>query len=174
MHCYWISISRALILLALAGTAVPGFAQQPAKTVVPFKLSFVGQPQPIVVATDPTIVAQPITLTGQSDLFGPFTGVALATVHRGVDEKPLFATVTGEWSMANGDALSVQITIVYPPQPPPGGPAFEAALLITNGKGRFLGARGSGFLTGSAQMDPATRQVSNTVSAEGLITPPKP
>jgi hypothetical protein len=175
MNRLWNPISLGLIMLALPWSAVPGFAQQPATDLVPFKASWTGQNQPTVVATDPAVVSQPTTLRGQSDLFGPFTGVSLATLHMGVDGKPLCATVVGEWTMANGDALSIEIPAdLFLPQPVPGGPLFEGALIITNGKGRFQGARGSGFIQGVLQTDPVTRQGTVILSAEGLITRPKP
>jgi hypothetical protein len=172
-------MGRTLIALALLGSAIPGFAQQPAQDLVPFKVSWMGAPLagsgPSHIATDPAIVSLPATVTGQSDLFGAFTGVALATQHLGVDGQPQFSTVVGEWTMASGDSLSIELPAnVYLPQTTPGGPLLEGALVITNGKGRFLGARGSGFLKGVAQIDPVTRQVTGMLlSAEGLITRPK-
>jgi hypothetical protein len=173
MNRLWNPIALALIVLALPWGAVPGFAQQPAKDLVPFKASWTGQNQPIVIGTDPAIVSQASTVAGQSDLFGAFTGVMLGTQRMGIDGKPLFATVMGEWSMANGDALSVEITALFPPQTTPGSPVIEAAFVITNGKGRFLGARGSGFITGVLQVDPVTRHETRINSVEGLITRPK-
>ena len=173
MHRLWRPTGLALIMFALPWSVATGAAQQPAKDLVPFKASWTGQNQAMVVATDPTLVSQPTTLNGQSDLFGPFTGVSLATLHRGVDEKPLYATVVGEWSMANGDALSIEVIDLFVPQTTAGAPLFEAVLVITNGKGRFLGARGSGFLTGTLQVDPVTRQGTVIISAEGLVTRPK-
>jgi hypothetical protein len=175
MNRLWIPISRALIMLSLPWGAAPGFAQPPPNDLVPFKLSYTIQNQAFPIATDPPIVSFPSTVTGQSDLFGAFTGAALSTQHLGADGKPLFATVVGEWTMASGDALSVEIpAIVGLPQPTPGGPLAEGVLIITNGKGRFLGARGSGFLKVVLQMDPVTRQGTVILSAEGLITRPKP
>src|SRR5512141_2846374 len=106
MHRLWNPISLALIMFALPWGAAPGLAQQPAQDLVPFKVSWTGQNQPTVIATDPAIVSQPTTVKGQSDLFGAFTGVSLSTLHMGVDGKPHYATIVGEWSMANGDALS--------------------------------------------------------------------
>jgi hypothetical protein len=173
MNRLWNPISLALIMLSLLGVAAPGFTQQPANDLVPFKASWTGQNQPIVIATDPAIVSQPSTVTGQSDLLGAFAGVMLGTLRMGIDGKPLFATVKGEWSMANGDALAVEITALFPPQTTAGNPVTEAALVITNGKGRFLGARGSGFITGVLQVDPVTRHETRILSVEGLITRPK-
>jgi hypothetical protein len=178
MHRLWNPISLALITLTLPWSAAPGFAQQPARDLVPFKVSWMGAPLPgsgpSNIATDPAIVSFPATVTGQSDLFGAFTGVALATQHQGIDGKPQFSTVVGEWTMASGDSLSIEIPAnVYLPQTTPGGPLFEGALVITNGKGRFLGARGTGFIRGVLQTDPVTRQGTVILSAEGLITRPK-
>lgn len=166
-------VSLALTVLAVLGPTV-AVAQQPAKDLVPFKVSWTAQNQMIVVPTDPMIVSFPSTVTGQSDLFGVFTGVALATQHLGVDGKSLFSTVVAEWTLASGDSLSVELpAAVFLPQTTPGGPLFEGALIITNGKGRFLGARGSGFLKGVHQTDPVTGKGTVVLSAEGLITRPK-
>jgi hypothetical protein len=173
MNRLWNPISLGLIMLSLTGAVAPGFAQQPANDLVPFKLSFTAQNQEFPIATDPPIVSVHAAVTGQSDLLGAFTGVALVTRHLGLDGKPLFTTAVDEWSMANGDALSVEITVLFPPQASPGGPVLEGVLVITNGKGRFLGARGSGFVTGTLQTDPVTRQGSVVISGEGLITRPK-
>jgi hypothetical protein len=172
MHRLWNPISLTLIMLSLTGAVAPSFAQQPAKELVPFKASWTSQTQPIVIATDPVILSESITLTGQSDLFGPFTGVALATRHLGVDGNPLFVTSVAEWSMANGDSLSYESINVFAPQGATGG-STHGAILITNGKGRFLGARGSAFVTTTALTDPVTRLRTIVVSAEGLITRPK-
>jgi hypothetical protein len=171
-HCTY-RVSLALTVLAVLGPTV-AVAQQPAKDLVPFKASWTGQSQPIAIPTDPAIVSFPSAVTGQSNLFGAFTGVALATQHLGIDGKPLFSTVVAEWTMPNGDALSIEIpAVVFLSQPTPGGPVSEGALLITNGKGRFLGARGSGFFKQTLQTDPVTGQASLSLSAEGLITRPK-
>jgi hypothetical protein len=159
----------------LLGLALPAAqAQQtPAKDLVPFKVSSTAQNQAFVIATDPTIVSLPSTVTGQSDLFGAFTGASLATQHLGVDGRPLYVTVVGEWTMANGDALSVEVINVFVPQATPGAPLIEGVLTVTNGKGRFLGARGSGFVKGAVQKDPVTGKEAVTLSMEGLITRPK-
>src|SRR5882672_2952045 len=109
MHRRWNVIGLALMPLLLPWSAAPGFAQQPAKDLVPFKASWTAQNQPIVIATDPTIVAFPSTLTGQSDLFGAFTGVALSTQRLSVDGKPMVSTVAAEWTMAGGDSLSIEV-----------------------------------------------------------------
>lgn len=173
MHRFCSPTCLALIMLTLPWQSLPACAQQQAPDLVPFKATFVAHPQPTVVPTDPVLVTQPTTLAGQSDLWGAFTGTVLTTVHRGLDGKPLFATVMGNWTMANGDALSVEITLLYPPQAASGGPQFEGALAVVNGNGRFLGARGSGFLTGSSQTDPTSGQVSVSVTVEGNLTTPK-
>jgi hypothetical protein len=178
MHRLWNPISLALITLTLPGSAAPGFAGQPAQDLVPFKVSWMGAPAPGSVssniATDPAFVSIPSIVTGQSDLFGAFTGVALATQHLGIDGKPQFSTVVGEWTMANGDSLSIELPAnVYLPQTTPGGSLLEGVLVITNGKGRFLGARGTGFLRAVQQMDPVTHQGPVILSAEGLITRPQ-
>jgi hypothetical protein len=167
-------IGVALILLVLPWGAAPGFAQQPTKDLVPFKVNWTPQYQAFAIATDPVIVSFPSTVTGQSDLFGAFTGVALLTQRLGVDGKPLFATVVHEWTMANGDALSIEVPgMVGLSQITPGGPVLAGALIITNGKGRFLGARGSGLIKGVPQTDPVNGKQTVILSAEGLITRPK-
>jgi hypothetical protein len=172
MHRLWNPIGLALILLSLPWGAAPGFAQQPAKDLdlVPFQAAYIVASQLISVPVAPPVVAQPGTLTGQSDLLGPFTGVALANIQMGVDGTRLFNNVVGLWTAANGDTLSVHLTNLFLPQTAPGAPVFQGAFTIANGTGRFLGATGSGFSKGT--FDPKTGAV--TVSVEGLITRPKP
>jgi hypothetical protein len=172
MNRRWHPVSRALTMLCLAWGAAPGFSQQQTKDTIPFKASWTGQSQPIVLNTDPSIVAQLNTSTGQSDVLGPFTGVSLATRRHGVDGNPLFVTSVGEWTLGNGDALSYELTAVFTPGGTPG--SNVGALVITNGKGRFLGARGSGYYTATAQTDPVTGQRTVVVNVQGLITRPKP
>jgi hypothetical protein len=76
--------------------------------------------------------------------------------------------------MAGGDSLSIELpAVLFLPQTTPGGPLFEGALFITNGKGRFLGARGSGFVKGVLNTDPATRVGTVVLTAEGFITRPR-
>jgi hypothetical protein len=166
--------STSLLLAALAplALALPGLAQQPSQVMdlVPFQAAYNVSSQLISVPVAPPVVAQPGTITGQSDLLGPFTGVALANIQLGVDGTRLFSNVVGLWTAANGDTLSVHLTNLFPPQPGPGVPVFQGAFTITNGTGRFLGATGSGFSKGT--LDPATGAV--TVSLVGIITRPKP
>jgi hypothetical protein len=166
--------SASLLLVGLAPLALtlPGLAQQPAKDLdmVPFQAAYVVSSQLISVPVAPPVVAQPGTLTGQSDLLGPFTGVALANIQLGVDGTRLFSNVVGLWTAANGDTLSVHLTTLVLPQTAPGAPVFQGAFTVSNGTGRFLGATGSGFSKGT--LDPATGAV--TVSLVGIITRPKP
>jgi hypothetical protein len=166
--------SATLLLVGLAPLALtlPGLAQQPAQLLdlVPFQAAYTVSSQLIPVPVAPPVVAQPGTITGQSDLLGPFTGVALANIQMGVDGTRLFNNVVGLWTAANGDTLSVHLTNLFPPQPGPGVPVFQGAFTISNGTGRFLGATGSGFSKGT--LDPKTGVV--TVSLDGLITRPKP
>jgi hypothetical protein len=166
------ALAPTLLLIGLA-LPVAQAQQTPAKDLVPFKTSSTALNQAFVIATDPPIVSLPSTVTGQSDLFGAFTGSSLATQHLGVDGRPLYITVVGEWTMANGDALSVEVLNVSLPPTAPGGPGIVGALTITNGKGRFLGARGSGFIRGSVQRDAVTGKETVILTAEGLITRPR-
>jgi hypothetical protein len=171
MNRLWNPISLTLSVLALPWVAAPSFAQQPAKDMdlVPFQAAYTVSSQLIAVPVAPPVVAQPGTLTGQSDLLGPFTGVALANIQLGVGGTRLFNNVVGLWTTANGDTLSVHLTNLFPAQAAPGVPVFQGAFTISNGTGRFQGATGSGFSKGT--LDPKTGVV--TVSLDGLITRPK-
>jgi hypothetical protein len=158
-------------MLSLPWGAAPGFAQQPSQVMdlLPFRAAYTVSSQLISVPVAPPVVAQPGTITGQSDLLGPFTGVALANIQLGVDGTRLFNNVVGLWTAANGDTLSVHLTNLFPAQTAPGTPVFQGAFTISNGTGRFMGATGSGFSKGT--LDPKTGVV--TVSLDGLITRPK-
>ena len=63
-----------------------------------------------------TVASAPNTLDTLARRVASSRPVSLATLHRGVDEKPLYATVVGEWSMANGDALSIEVIDLFVPQ----------------------------------------------------------
>jgi hypothetical protein len=170
MHRLFNLTGLTLTMLSLAWAA-PSFAQQPSETMdlVPFQASYTVSSQLITVPVSPPIVAQPGTITGQSDMQGPFTGVALANIQLGVDGTRLFNNVEGLWTNANGDTLSVHLTNLFPAQTAPGTPVFQGASIIKNGTGRFQGASGSGFSKGT--LDPKTGVV--TVSLDGMITRPK-
>jgi hypothetical protein len=170
MHRLWNPIALTL-MLSLPWGAAPGFAQQPSQVMdlVPFHAAYTVSSQLISVPVAPAIVAQPGTITGQSDMLGPFTGVAFANIQLGIDGTRLFNNVVGLWTGANGDSLSVHLTNLFPAQAAPGTPVFQGAFLITNGTGRFMGATGSGFSKGT--LDPKTGVV--TVSLDGIITRPK-
>lgn len=170
MHRLLNQTGLSLALLTLSWAA-PSFAQQPSQTMdlVPFHASYTVSSQLISVPVAPPLEAQPGTVTGQSDLLGPFTGVALANTQKGVDGTRLFNNVEDLWTNANGDSLSVHLTNLFPSEAAPGTPVFQGAFLIKNGTGRFQGAIGSGFSKGT--FDPKTGMV--TVSLDGVITQPK-
>jgi hypothetical protein len=162
-------VLAALTLTALAG---PGRAQQPeAQKLVPFKAAAVVTTDSIMIPLTPPIVATRVTYSnGQSDLLGPFTGIAHQINRLNPDGTRLSITDgIGVWTAANGDSLFVSYSGLYPSITPE-MITFQKAILITGGTGRFVGASGSGVLNGVSDL--VKKQT--TMTFEGKITAPKP
>jgi hypothetical protein len=166
-------VSLALTALALTGLAVPGRAQQPStQKLMPFKATAVVTADSIMIPVNPPIAAVRVSYSsGQSDLLGPFTGIAHQLTRLNPDGTRLSITDgIGVWTTANGDSIFLSYSGLYPPPTTPGFYSFQKAITITGGTGRFAGASGSGILNGVS--DIAKKQA--TVTLEGMITAPKP
>lgn len=173
-------VGRALTLLALLGLAVPGRAQQPNQSppkLVPLKFTAVETGEAFDIPVNPPITAVRLSLTsGQSDLLGPFTGIAHNILHFSADGIPSYFTDgVGVITAANGtDAIFLAWIGVVPPSTT-GDVPTDLRVTITGGTGRFLGATGSGVLLDlvhiTAGNPPKGVGMWNFV---GLITAPKP
>jgi hypothetical protein len=163
----------ALTALALLGLPLPGNAQQSlVQTLVPFKASAVVTTDSIMIPLTPPIVPTRVTYSsGQSDLLGPFTGIANQITHLNTDGTRLSITDgIGAWTAANGDSIFLSYSGMYPPSNSPDVILFQKAVAITGGTGRFVGASGSGTINGV--VDVVKKQI--TMTFEGKITAPKP
>jgi hypothetical protein len=166
-------INLALTALALIGLAVPGRAQQPStQTLVPFKATAVVTSDSMLIPLTPPVAATRVSYSsGQSDLLGPFTGMAHQITRLNPDGTRLSITDgIGVWTMASGDSIFLSYSGLFLPPTTPGFYSFEKAITITGGTGRYAGASGSGILNGVS--DIAKKQA--TVTLEGMITAPKP
>jgi hypothetical protein len=165
--------SLALTALALTGLAVPGRAQQPsALNLVPFKATAVVTSDSMMIPVSPPVAATRVSYSsGQSDLLGPFTGMAHQITRLNPDGTRLSITDgIGVWTTASGDSIFLSYSGLFLPPTTPGFYSFQKAITITGGTGRFAGASGSGVLNGVT--DIAKKHA--TITLEGMITAPKP
>jgi hypothetical protein len=159
-------------VLGLIGLAGPASAQQNlVQNLVPFKAAAVVTTDSVMIPLTPPIVATRVSYSsGQSDLLGPFTGIAHQINRLNTDGTRLSITDgTGAWTAANGDSIFVSYSGLYLPVTPE-QITFQKAIAITGGTGRFAGASGSGILNGVGDL--VKRQT--TMTFEGKITAPKP
>jgi hypothetical protein len=163
-------ICLALITLAMPGLAAPVAAQQPSKTVVPFKLTSSGVTEAFVIPVSPPLLSVKISGRGQSDLLGAFTETGHDFLHLGIDGVPHSATDgVAVFTGANDDAVFVRFSGLIRPAASPGTVSFEGAFTVTGGRGRFLGADGSGTIRGEVNDKGAF-----TISYDGSVSFRKP
>jgi hypothetical protein len=167
--------SLTLTVLTILGVAVPGRAQQTTQSstnLVPLKFTYVSAGDSITLPVDPPIQPTRILITGgQSDLLGPFTGIAHSITHLGVDGSIAYVDGgVGVLTVANGDAVFFTYSGLVRPVTTPGMITLEDHLTITGGEGRFVGAAGSGVV--EVVIDFSKPQASATFT--GMITAPKP
>jgi hypothetical protein len=161
-------VGLALTALALLGIALPGRAAQ---NLVPFKATAVVTSDSIMIPLTPPIAPTRVMYSnGQSDLLGPFTGLAHQITRLNPDGTRLSITDgIGVWTAANGDSIFLSYSGLYGSVTPE-QITFQKAIAITGGTGRFAGASGSGILNGVGDL--VKKQT--TMTFEGMITPPKP
>lgn len=162
----------ALAALALLGLALPrpAAAQQPPQNQVPLKANLVGPLTPrFVIPLEPEIRLGTYTADGTSDQLGPVKLVEANTLRLGPDGTLLSVTDgIGVLTAANGDALFLTYSGLVTSQTGSDATA-EFAFTITGGRGRFLGATGSGVIHCATQ----SAQKQFTRVFEGTITPLK-
>ena len=173
------SACLAAAALALLGLALPATAQAPPTSqnpmsadLVPLKTTrtLVTPDTTVLVPTDPPVlIASGGVFKGESELFGPFTESHYFTIHLGADGNPLYQIGEAVSTMTNGDAISSSIVVLFLPPTTAGVVPFQGAFNIRSGRGRFLGATGSGIVRG--ERDLKTGAV--TLITEGLVTRPK-
>jgi hypothetical protein len=158
--------SLALACLSVLGLAVPGVAQaqQPAREMVPFKVASKVKVDPAatyVIPLEPTLLSVKLTGGGEAPPLGAFTTIESPQIRQGVDGKDLWTEALGVFSGTNGDAVFYQYKGIVP--------RMEATFVITGGKGRFLGATGSGVMTWVA----TANQGEFICTFDGTISAPK-
>jgi hypothetical protein len=171
------ALAAVLSLLGLALTAATQAQQtvqsQPPLDLVAFKgtQTLMTPDATVVLPTDPPVVASSGgVFKGESTLFGPYTATQQFTIHLGVDGNPLFQIGEAVWTGTNGDALSFgPIAVLFLPPTTPGVLPLQGAFTIRNGRGRFLGATGSGIVRGERDMKTGAL----TLTIEGQVTRPK-
>jgi hypothetical protein len=160
----------ATIALLSLGLPVAAQAQGASKDLVAFKATTTIRIDGFVIPMDPPVVSARLTGTGQSDLLGAFTMLGHALVSLGVDEGPLFPSdEIHVFTAANGDAVFVTIGGFPSPTGTPGIVTPHGHWKIVGGKGRFVGAVGSGAFTGTADFTKSEE----TLTLEGMISRPK-
>jgi hypothetical protein len=159
----------ALTALALTGLARPASAATP--DLVPFKASAVVTSDSMVIPLTPPVAATRVSYSsGQSDLLGPFTGIAHQLTRLKPDGTRLSITDgLGVWTGANGDSIFFNYVGLFGTQTTPDVRTFQKAIAITGGTGRFVGASGHAVLNGVSDL---VKNVT-TMTVEGMITPPK-
>jgi hypothetical protein len=159
--------SLALTALVMLSLALPAVAQQPPTNLVALKANLTGPLTPrFVIPLEPEMRLGTFTADGTSDLLGAVKYVEANTLHMGADGTPLSLTDgVGVLTAANGDALFVAYSGLV-------RTATDAdfAFTINGGRGRYLGATGSGVIHCSIHPD----QKNFTRVFDGMITAPKP
>jgi hypothetical protein len=140
-------LSLALAVTFCGGASVAGAgcsptrANQPAKAPVALKFSVRSQVDlatSYTIPGEPPLVSQKVTGAGEAELLGKFITVEHVFLTLDVHGNPIREEVVGALTTASGDALYYKLqglsqTISY-------------IWTITGGKGRFLGATGSGVM----------------------------
>jgi hypothetical protein len=166
-----------LTIVPLLGLALSGHAraQQPPADLVPLKATMVAplaQVQILTIPVDPPLLSAQISGSGEAPLLGAITYVEHHYTHAGVDGIPKSSTLgVGAMTAANGDALFFSWSGLLRTTATPGVYMSEDSFVITGGRGRFLGATGSGVLT--RLFDPVDKK-QVTFSWEGMVSRPKP
>jgi hypothetical protein len=166
-------VSLTLTTLALTGLALPArAAQSSTPNLIPFKASAVVTSDSMVIPLTPPVAATRVSYSsGQSDLLGPWTGIA----HQLTRLKPDGTRLSiddgiGVWTAASGDSIFVSYVGLFGTSTTPNLLTFQKAIAITGGTGRFAGASGHAVLNGVIDLV----QKQTTMTVEGMITPPKP
>jgi hypothetical protein len=156
-----------LTALTLTGLTLLASAAQPPENLIPLKASTVGPNTPrFVIPLEPEIRLGTFTAEGEAALLGgPVTTVETNTVNMSVDGKVLSVTEgIAVLSAANGDALFLNFH-----GPATSATSGEFTFTVSGGRGRFLGATGSGVIHCTTQ--PEQKTVTRVI--EGMVAIPK-
>jgi hypothetical protein len=161
-----------LALLGLTGT---GRTQNAGKDFVPFSVTTrldSARSNTLVIPTNPPLDSANVVGTGEGTPIGAFTFAGHRILTLDVEGKPL-GVKEGivVFSAANGDAIFLSYSGVVRQTDTAGVIIQETAFQVTGGRGRFLGATGSGIqrVTVDQRQSPPVR----TGGYEGVISAPK-
>jgi len=162
-------IGLALAALALVGLAAPVGAQQAPQDLVPFTATLTG-PVPTIVTLplEPPMLTANLPLTGQTNLMGQVSYIDQHSARMGVDGVIKSGNGVAVITAANGDALFITWSGLF--HPTATGVTGDQAFIVIGGRGRFLGATGSGALTENIDF------VKNAITFtwDGMVSRPKP
>lgn len=168
MNRLWSPTGLVLTGLAVLCLAVPAVAQAP-QDQVPFKATVVS---PFVdlfrIPVSPPIGDAHLTAKGEATLLGPVTLRSRATIHFGVDGRPVsLSNWVGALTADSGDALFISANGLV--RATATGFTNELGYTVTGGRGRFAGATGSGVSRAVGDLS----KNETTVVFEGTISAPK-
>jgi hypothetical protein len=161
--------------LALLGLAGPGRTQNTGQNFVPFSVTTRLDPvrsNTLVIPTSPPLDSANVVGTGEGTPIGAFTFAGHRTLSLDVEGKPLGVKEgVVVFSAANGDAIFLSYSGVVRQTDTVGVIVQETAFQVTGGRGRFLGATGSGVqrVTVDQRQSPPVR----TGGYEGVISAPR-
>jgi hypothetical protein len=153
-------------------SVVPAVAQQSALDLVPFKATLTGPiPPAVVIPVEPPVGSAHLSTTGQSELLGQVSYLDHHIARIGVDGLPKISEGMAVISAASGDALFILWRGLVRPTATAGVFILDAAFTVTGGRGKLLGATGSGTFT--MGIDTVNKK-EVAQSFEGMISRPKP
>jgi hypothetical protein len=168
-------IGCAVTTLALLGLAGPGRTQSAGQSFVPFTASTKldsALSNSLVIPTSPPLESSNLVGTGEGTPIGAFTFAGHRIMRLDVEGKPLGVKEgVVVFSAANGDAIFLSYGGVVRQTDTAGVIIQESVFQVTGGRGRFLGATGSGVqrVTVDQRQNPPVR----TGGYEGVISAPK-
>jgi hypothetical protein len=168
-------IGCAVTTLVLLGLAGPGRTQNAGQNVVPFTATTKLDPvlsNTLVIPTSPPLESANLVGTGEGTPIGSFTFAGHRILSLDVEGKPLGVKEgVVVFSAASGDAIFLSYSGVVRQTDTVGVIVQESAFQVTGGRGRFLGATGSGIqrVTVDQRQSPAVR----TGGYEGVISAPR-
>lgn len=168
-------IGCAVTTLALLGLAGPGRTQSAGQNLVPFTASTKldsALSNSLVIPTSPPLESSNLVGMGEGSPIGAFTFAGHRIMRLDVEGKPLGVKEgVVVFSAANGDAIFLSYGGVVRQTDTAGVIIQESVFQVTGGRGRFLGATGSGVqrVTVDQRQNPPVR----TGGYEGVISPPK-
>jgi hypothetical protein len=162
-------------VLALLALAAPGRTQTAGQSFVQFRAATKldsALSHSVVIPTSPPLESSNLVGTGEGNPIGAFTFAGNRIMRLDVEGKPLGVKEgVVVFSAANGDAIFLSYGGVVRQTDTAGVIVQESVFQVTGGRGRFLGATGSGVqrVTVDQRQSPPVR----TGDYEGVISAPK-